>query len=211
MPALARAIPGSTTFTTSKSALTYEQTFITEKDTFGLVDPTANAPCLNRRRQRLIPIPLLTNPDGCPGALQPESRLSFRFLACYDLTRTAPLPASDGCPNQTSGEYGFYGHADIKEFALYVQDAITIHNWTFNLGLRFDKYNGLASAAQGEPRLGIAYNFKPTNTVLRVSYARTMETPFNENLVLASLGCNDPVINALQTTGSRRRLRATRR
>ena len=42
--------------------------------------------------------------------------------------------------------------------------------------------------------MGIAYNFKPTNTVLRVSYARTMETPFNENLVLASTGCNDPVI-----------------
>ena len=46
--------------------------------------------------------------------------------------------------------------------------------------------------------MGIAYNIKPTNTVLRVSYARTMETPFNENLVLASLGCIDPVINALQ-------------
>jgi outer membrane receptor protein involved in Fe transport len=53
------------------------------------------------------------------------------------------------------------------------------------------------SAKQGEPRLGIAYNIKPTNTVLRVSYARTMETPFNENLVLSSLGCNDPVINAI--------------
>ena len=34
--------------------------------------------------------------------------------------------------------------------------------------------------------------------MLRVSYARTLETPFNENLVLASLGCNDPVINDLQ-------------
>ena len=121
------------------------------------------------------------------------------LLACYDLTRTAPLPASDGCPNSTSGDYGFYGHADIKEFALYLQDTITIHNWTFNLGVRVDNYNGITSAAQGEPRLGIAYNIKPTNTVLRVSYARTMETPFNENLVLASLGCNDPVIDAFQT------------
>ena len=65
--------------------------------------------------------------------------------------------------------------------------------------MRFDKYNGLASAGQGEPRLGIAYNIKPTNTVLRVSYARTMESPFNENLVLASLGCNDPVIAAFQS------------
>ncbi len=91
------------------------------------------------------------------------------------------------------------GHADIKEFALYVQDAITVRNWTFNLGVRFDKYNGITSAAQGEPRLGLAYNLRNTNTVVRASYARTMETPFNENLVLASLGCNDPVITAFQT------------
>ena len=45
-----------------------------------------------------------------------------------------------------------------------------------------------------EPRLGIAYNIKPTNTVLRISYARTMETPFNENLIIASTGCSNPVI-----------------
>ena len=30
--------------------------------------------------------------------------------------------------------------------------------------------------------LGIAYNIKKTNTVLRISYARTLESPFNENL-----------------------------
>jgi hypothetical protein len=65
--------------------------------------------------------------------------------------------------------------------------------------VRFDKCNGIASAAQGEPCLGIAYNIKPTNTVLRVSYALTMENRFNENLVLVSLECNDPVIAAFQT------------
>ena len=46
----------------------------------------------------------------------------------------------------------------------------------------------------------MAYNIKATNTVLRVSYARTMETPFNENLILASNGCNDPVISALMSS-----------
>ena len=34
--------------------------------------------------------------------------------------------------------------------------------------------------------LGIAYNIKKTGTVLRVAYARTFETPFNENLLLSS-------------------------
>ncbi len=143
--------------------------------------------------------PTLTNPNACPGGAVNQNPGFIPILACYDLTRTAPLPASDGCPFSTSRTYGYYGHADIKEFAFYVMDTINIHNWTFNLGLRVDKYNGLASAAKAEPRLGIAYNLKPTNTVFRVSYARTMESPFNENLVIASLGCLDPVIVAFQT------------
>jgi hypothetical protein len=186
-----------------KIGATYEHTFLTERDAFGLVDPTANAPCLNADGSADTN-PLLTDPANCTGALQPNlgqgSVPAFiPLLACYDLTRTAALPASDGCPSSTSGDFNYYGHADIKEFAFFAMDTINVRNWTFNLGLRFDKYNGLASAAQAEPRLGIAYNIKPSNTVLRVSYARTMESPFNENLVLASLGCTEPAIVAFQT------------
>jgi outer membrane receptor protein involved in Fe transport len=149
----------------------------------------------------------LTSLTQCTGALSPNTAannanlgatvLPFTpLLGCYDLTRTATLPLSDGCPSgqTTSGLYSYYGHTDIKETALYVQDSITVQNWSFNLGLRFDIYNGLASAKQAEPRLGIAYNIKPTNTVLRISYARTMESPFNENLIIASTGCSNPVI-----------------
>ena len=176
----------------------YEHTFLTERDSYGLVDPTANAPCLNADGSPDTD-PTLTNPNGCPGGVANQNPNFIPLLACYDLTRTAPLPASDGCPNTTSSVYGYYGHADIKEFAFYAMDTINLHNWTFNLGLRVDTYNGLASAAQGEPRLGIAYNLKPTNTVFRISYARTMESPFNENLVIASQGCLDPVIVAFQT------------
>ncbi len=102
----------------------------------------------------------------------------------------------------SSGLYNFKGSANIKETALYLQDTVTIKNWSLNLGVRGDIYRGISSAQQLEPRLGIAYNFKPTSTVLRVSYARTMETPFNENLILASTGCNDPVIFDLQQSVS---------
>jgi hypothetical protein len=63
--------------------------------------------------------------------------------------------------------------------------------------VRGDIYDGITKMTQAEPRAGIAYNIKPTNTVLRVSYAHTMETPFNENLVLSSEGCNNPVVAAL--------------
>lgn len=73
----------------------------------------------------------------------------------------------------------------------------TVGSWNFNLGLRGDLYNGLTTAKQAEPRLGIAYNVKKTSTVLRVSYARSLQSPFNENLVVSSLGCNFPVIAAI--------------
>ena len=91
----------------------YEHTLITEKDAFGLVDPTANSPCLNADGSGNTN-PSLTDPAAC-GALQANvgqgSVPAFiPSLACYDLTRTAPLPASDGCPNSTSGLYRFYGH-----------------------------------------------------------------------------------------------------
>jgi hypothetical protein len=62
---------------------------------------------------------------------------------------------------------------------MYVQDTITKGNWSFNLGIRGDFYNGLTVARQAEPRLGIAYNIKSTGTVAHVSYARTLETRRN--------------------------------
>jgi hypothetical protein len=165
----------------------YEQTVITERDRFGIVDPGFNAVCLNADGSADTN-PALTSPSQCSGNLQSNAAYSS-ILAPYDLTRPATF----------TGLYGYTGHADIKELGLYIEDNITLKNWTFNLGLRGDKYNGITSAGQAEPRVGGAYNIKKTNTVLRVSYARTMETPFNENLVLASNGCNDPVINALET------------
>ncbi|MGH9765160.1 MAG: TonB-dependent receptor, partial [Blastocatellia bacterium] len=37
-----------------------------------------------------------------------------------------------------------------------------------------------------QPRVGASYLIKKTNTVLRGSYSRTFETPYNENLILSS-------------------------
>jgi Carboxypeptidase regulatory-like domain/TonB-dependent Receptor Plug Domain len=180
-----------------KAGVVFEHTFLTENDGFGIVDPTFNAPCLNADGSPDTN-PALTDPANCGGLLQANPGF-VPLLGCYDLTRTAPLPASDGCPNSTSESYLFQGHADIKEVALFVQDNIKLNNWTFNLGLRGDLYRGITDYSQAEPRLGADYNIKRTSTVLRFSYARTLETPFNENLVLASNGCQYPVVNALMT------------
>jgi hypothetical protein len=74
----------------------------------------------------------------------------------------------------------------IKQQAAYVQDDIKAGNATLNLGLRFDHYDGLTSATMLQPRLGISYVVTRTGTVLRASYGRTMETPYNENLLLSA-------------------------
>jgi Carboxypeptidase regulatory-like domain/TonB-dependent Receptor Plug Domain len=186
-----------------KAGATYEHTFLDEHDHFGIVDPGVNPVCLNADGT-FDTNPAITDPASCGGISNPGGSVNPGFLpllGCYDLSRTAPLPASDGCPaGQTaSGIYTYNGHTDIKETALYIQDALTLKNLTLNLGTRLDLYYGIANAQQLEPRLGAAYNIKRTNTVLRLSYARTMETPFNENLILASQGCNDPVIFDLQS------------
>jgi hypothetical protein len=181
-----------------KAGVQFEDTILTEKDTLGIVDPAYNPVCLDSGGNPITD-PGVVNPSACNGALQPNPNFN-PLLACYDLTRTAALPLSDGCPNSTAGLYTYSGHADIHQFAAYIQDTITIGSWTANLGVRGESYNGLASKNQIEPRLGLSYKIKPTSTVIRASYARTLETPFNENLILSSVGCNDPVVNAIMSS-----------
>jgi hypothetical protein len=74
----------------------------------------------------------------------------------------------------------------ITQQAAYVQDDIKAGNATLNLGLRFDHYDGLTSATLVQPRLGMSYAIMRTGTVLRASYGRTLETPYNENLLLSA-------------------------
>ena len=63
-------------------------------------------------------------------------------------------------------------------------------NWSFNLGLRGDIYNGLVTANQAEPRLGVAYNIKREQHCASRFLCAYFGESFNENLVLASEGCN---------------------
>jgi len=207
-----------------KAGVTYEQTFLQENDSLGIVDPTLNAPCLNSATN--VPVQGFTalsqcGPNGlvqncitlsatctAPNPNAPNTAQYPLFsptLLPFDLTRSCSFVSAGTTPCFTGGGlFPFIGHTDVKELALYVQDTITWKNWNFNIGIRGDLYNGLTKANQAEPRAGIAYNIKQSNTVLRVSYARTLETPFNENLVLSSIGCNNPVLgpqNGIAGTG----------
>jgi Carboxypeptidase regulatory-like domain/TonB dependent receptor len=163
-----------------KAGVTYQHTFLTENDLLGTVDPGFLGLFNQLDPVTGAPIP----GTSCLDAGGNPIAAPCTTLAPSDLTR-------GGSP------FLFHGHADVKETALFVQDTITEGSWSFNLGIRGDIYNGLGSGTQAEPRLGIAYNIKPSHTVLRVSYARTMESPFNENLVIASTGCSNPVIAAM--------------
>jgi hypothetical protein len=101
------------------------------------------------------------SPDFLPGLLP------------FDLTR-------GGKP------FAFRGHTDIKQEALYAQDSLTLGHATLSMGVRFDNYNGITKGRLVQPRLGISYLVKRTGTVLRASFTRNFETPYNENLILSS-------------------------
>ena len=149
-------------------------TKLTENFSLGLTDPTVNSPCVDADGSpsdntsltivtqcagaRLVP-----NPDFVPGQL------------AFDLTRGGTL-------------FQFNGNATIKEQSFYVQDEIKAGNATLKLGLRGDHYDGLTTATLIQPRVGLSYAVPGSGTILRGSYGRTQETPYNENLVLASSG-----------------------
>ena len=74
----------------------------------------------------------------------------------------------------------------VKQQAAYVQDDIRAGNVTMNVGVRLDHYDGLSTSTLVQPRLGVSYLVPRSGTVLRASYGRTMETPYNENLLLSA-------------------------
>jgi hypothetical protein len=184
-----------------KVGATYQQTFLTENFSLGIVSPFLNSPCLDASNN---PVAGFNDPTQCAGAgLQPNigsnpnAASPFTpLLGCYDLTRATPS-TNDNCASSSSTLFPFRGHTDVKEAALYIQDQITKGNWSVNLGIRGDLYNGLVIARQAEPRVGVAYNIKKSNTVLRVSYGRSLESPFNENLIVSSTGCQSAVLSTL--------------
>ena len=194
-----------------KAGVTYEQTFLNENDTIGVVDPAYNAPCIiasGVAQFPYVPVAGLSDPSQCTGVNLPNTLAEYKTLGYVNGQGQAYNPNPNFYPvfnailapydlTRGGGLFTFRGHTDVKELALYVRDTITTGHWSFNLGMRGDLYNGLTVARQAEPRIGISYNFKKTGTILRVSYARTLESPFNENLILSSVGCSNQVLSPL--------------
>ena len=155
-----------------KAGIDLKQTRLLENFQFGVTDPAFNSPCVDANGAPVAET-TLTNPVQCAGAGFAQNPAFSAGIRPFDLTRGGSL-------------FAFHAAANINQFASYVNDGITEGNFLFNVGFRFDRYDGLVGATSPQPRLGIAYNIKKTGTVLRVAYARTFETPFNENLLVSS-------------------------
>ena len=96
----------------------------------------------------------------------------------------------------------------IKQQAAYIQDDIRAGDATFKLGVRLDHYDGLTTKTAAQPRLGVSYAPGGAGTVLRASYGRTMETPYNENLLLSAgynlnglFGSGAPILPGVRDQG----------
>ncbi len=148
------------------------QTRLSEEFAMGITDFGFNAVCTDGAGAA-AGAASITAPGECAAAgLQANPQFS-RGLAPYDLTRGG-----------ARFRYQDAGH--VNEYGFYAQDTITLGRWTLNGGLRADRYDGLSTATGIQPRVGASYQLKPTGTVLRASFSRTMETPYNENLLLSS-------------------------
>ncbi|HUS18273.1 MAG TPA: TonB-dependent receptor [Terriglobales bacterium] len=89
------------------------------------------------------------------------------------------------------------------EASLFVQDRVTFFDrLTVDAGIRFDHYDVVVNDNAISPRIGVAYHFKRTGTVLRGAYNRLFQTPPNENLLLSSSSAG-AVFSPLAATGVR--------
>jgi hypothetical protein len=164
-----------------KYGLDAKQTRLLENFQFGVTNPSLNDPCITSNGVAAGDL-TLTNPNQCAAiGFQPNIASNPNVTGAPFSPALLPFDLSRG-----GRLFTFHDTANINQYAFYVQDGITEGNFQFTVGFRIDHYDGLVSKTGPEPRLGISYNIKKTGTVLRAAYARTFETPFNENLLLSS-------------------------
>lgn len=154
-----------------KAGASFSATRLDEKFTLGLTDPTLNSPCLSADGSPSGDTSL-TSVDQCSGALSPNPDFNDALMP-FDLSRGGSM-------------FDYAQAKTINQQAFYVQDDIKAGNASFKAGLRLDHYAGLTSATLAQPRLGVSYSVPQSGTVLRASYGRTLETPYNENLLLSA-------------------------
>ncbi|HWE51515.1 MAG TPA: TonB-dependent receptor [Bryobacteraceae bacterium] len=150
------------------------QTRLLENFSMGITNPALNPVCLGPGGVA-EGLPGMTNPAACglAGAGYYANPNLLPGLLPYDLTRGGTF-------------FLYHGLNNVTQEAFYATDQITFGQFQMNIGLRLDHYAGLVKQTAPQPRLALSYMVRQTGTVLRAAYSRTMETPFNENLLLSS-------------------------
>ena len=166
------------------------QHHLQENFSLGITDPGINPVCLDADGNPAGPS-TLTNPANCTRfRFQPNPNFTPALLP-LDLTR-------GGTP------FGFAGAGNVNQFSGYFQDTLTFGGVTLNPGIRFDHYNAVSGSItdnRAEPRFGLSYLIKPTSTVLHAGYAYTMETPYNENLLVTIFPAAQDLITSFSAEG----------
>jgi len=147
------------------------QTRLKEDFSLGVTDPGFNPVCVDQDGNSLE-LPTVKDPNRCAGLGFVANPNLSPGLIPFDLTRAGRL-------------FTFGGKANINEKAFYLQDTITWRSVTLTPGQRVTRYAGITKDTGLEPRIGGAYQIKKTGTVLRASYTRAFETPYNENLIIS--------------------------
>ena len=156
-----------------KLGATFGSTKLNEDFTLGLTDPTVNSPCIDAAGDPSDNT-RLTATTQCAANRLPRIPTSSRDLVAFDLSR-------GGKP------FHFTGDGTIKEQAFYIQDDVKAGNATFMAGVRVDHYDGLVDQVVVRAAARRLVHACPrSGTMLRASYGRTLETPYNENLLIAS-------------------------
>jgi outer membrane cobalamin receptor len=165
------------------------QTRLREDFGLGITDFAFNPVCLNSVGEPQL-LPGVANPAQCAGSGFVANSSFNPALLPLDLTR-------GGSPFQ------FASTGNVNEFAVYLQDTMTVGHLTVNAGVRATHYSALGTIedTQAEPRMGVSYLIGPTSTVVRAGFAHTMETPYNENLLVATSPSAAPLVNAFSESG----------
>ena len=175
----------------------YQQTFLTENDSLGIVDPLLNAPCIgssgnavegfaDTHRMHWSSQP---NTAPNPAASQPfvpllrllRSHATLAFLGgqlCIVEQHSVSFPR----PHQRQGIGAVRSGHDHQG------------NWSFNLGIRGDLYNGLSAATARRSRGWRGVQHQAEQYGLRLPYARSWRRRSTRTSIIATTGCNLDVI-----------------
>jgi hypothetical protein len=95
--------------------------------------------------------------------------------------------------------FGFLGNRPDLEQSAFIQDRISLKNWTISAGLRWDHYQLFLNRHALDPRFSVARNFPSADLLLHFSYDRVFQTPSFENILVS----NSAAFGSLDPTGTR--------